>query len=442
MAECEQLALHPHVPPSRGSPAPCALPGRRGRRRSLVVRSGGGRSIVGGRGGDASAGSCSGGPGDGDGQALDGAMQVRPGRPRPEHRVEGGDGVGTVIGRSAVGRPRTVGSCGLSTMPGGVPKASVAASVTSACSAPARSPRRTSGGAGQRPLAPVARPGRRGGEDRDRAQQLLARGLVRVARPIDERTRARHAAVHALLGQGVGLLECARRLGWALNTVKRYARAATAEHLAAATPLRPHSGRPLPRPPAAAVGHRTRRRRDPAAGRDPRAGLYRQREPADALPQPGPRRHRAGGPAPRRLVSWIMTRPADLPEPDRAHLDQRPRRPSYRQPKAGRHSRVLRGEQDARPPQKENDDDHSRPTCGIDHTTSWHACGGRQPTLGGRDGGSGGSVGGRRRTPTSTPGTWKIAHARQLAELIAARYPIAGWTWSGTRPTSGNAYAT
>jgi hypothetical protein len=48
-------------------------------------------------------------------------------------------------------------------------------------------------------------------------------------RPIDERTRARHAAVHELLDQGVGLLECSRRLGWALNTVKRYARAATAE---------------------------------------------------------------------------------------------------------------------------------------------------------------------------------------------------------------------
>ena len=51
----------------------------------------------------------------------------------------------------------------------------------------------------------------------------------RVPSVIDERTRARHAAVHKLLGQGVGLLECARRLGWALNTVKRYARAATAE---------------------------------------------------------------------------------------------------------------------------------------------------------------------------------------------------------------------
>lgn len=50
-------------------------------------------------------------------------------------------------------------------------------------------------------------------------------------RPLDERTRQRHAAVHSLLGHGVGLLECARRLGWALNTVKRYARAATAEQL-------------------------------------------------------------------------------------------------------------------------------------------------------------------------------------------------------------------
>ncbi|MFC4093154.1 transposase [Micromonospora sp. GCM10011541] len=50
-------------------------------------------------------------------------------------------------------------------------------------------------------------------------------------RPLDERTRQRHAAVHALLDQGVGLLECARRLGWALNTVKRYARAAIAEEL-------------------------------------------------------------------------------------------------------------------------------------------------------------------------------------------------------------------
>jgi hypothetical protein len=62
-------------------------------------------------------------------------------------------------------------------------------------------------------------------------KRLLARASVRPGRAIDERTRARHAAVHDLLGQGVGLLECSRRLGWALNTVKRYARAATADQL-------------------------------------------------------------------------------------------------------------------------------------------------------------------------------------------------------------------
>ncbi|MCE0764926.1 ISL3 family transposase [Pseudonocardia kujensis] len=40
-------------------------------------------------------------------------------------------------------------------------------------------------------------------------------GGTRHGRPLTERTRARHAQVHQLLGQGVGLLGCARRLGWA-----------------------------------------------------------------------------------------------------------------------------------------------------------------------------------------------------------------------------------
>jgi transposase len=42
----------------------------------------------------------------------------------------------------------------------------------------------------------------------------------RPRRVIDERTRARHAAVHKLLGQGVGLLECARRLTAPLRVVE------------------------------------------------------------------------------------------------------------------------------------------------------------------------------------------------------------------------------
>ncbi|WP_329792523.1 transposase [Lentzea sp. DG1S-22] len=45
------------------------------------------------------------------------------------------------------------------------------------------------------------------------------------------RTRERFTAVHDLLAQGAGLLECARRLGWVLHTVKRYARAKRAEDL-------------------------------------------------------------------------------------------------------------------------------------------------------------------------------------------------------------------
>jgi hypothetical protein len=59
---------------------------------------------------------------------------------------------------------------------------------------------------------------------------------ARAALPAKEGTRAvttreRWAQVHALLGQGVGLLECARRLNLALNTVKRYARVPEPERL-------------------------------------------------------------------------------------------------------------------------------------------------------------------------------------------------------------------
>ncbi|MFH0241173.1 ISL3 family transposase [Streptomyces sp. HK10] len=40
----------------------------------------------------------------------------------------------------------------------------------------------------------------------------------------EQTTRERWNKIHDLLGQGVGLLDCSRRLGLALNTVKRYAR--------------------------------------------------------------------------------------------------------------------------------------------------------------------------------------------------------------------------
>jgi hypothetical protein len=59
----------------------------------------------------------------------------------------------------------------------------------------------------------------------------------------------------------VGLLECTRRLGWSLNTVKRYARAATSEHRqrpprygrTLVDPYRDHLWRRLGAEPAVAV---------------------------------------------------------------------------------------------------------------------------------------------------------------------------------------------
>ena len=140
------------------------------------------------------------------------------------------------------------------------------------------------------------------------------------ARPIDQRTRARHAAVHELLGQGVGLLECSRRLGWALNTVKRYARATTAEQLARP----PRFGRTLVDP------YREHLRRRLAA--EPDVPVTRLLEEIRELGYTGSanllvrylnqgRAHaERAAPPPRRLVGWIMSRPVELPDHERSHL--------------------------------------------------------------------------------------------------------------------------
>jgi transposase len=147
-------------------------------------------------------------------------------------------------------------------------------------------------------------------------------GPSKPARPVDERTRARHAAVHELLDRGVGLLECTRRLGWSLNTVKRYARAATAEHLqrpprygrTLVDPYRDHLRRRLGAEPAVAVTTLLAEIRE--LGYTGSANLlvrYLNQGRADT---------ERAIPPPRRLVSWIMTRPTELPEHDREHLDE------------------------------------------------------------------------------------------------------------------------
>lgn len=57
--------------------------------------------------------------------------------------------------------------------------------------------------------------------------------------PRAQTTRQRWQQVHGLLDQGVGLLDCARRLNLALNTVKRYARITEPERLIRAPAYRP-----------------------------------------------------------------------------------------------------------------------------------------------------------------------------------------------------------
>jgi transposase len=142
-------------------------------------------------------------------------------------------------------------------------------------------------------------------------------------RPADSalavRTRERFTAVHALLTDGVGLLECARRLGYSLNTVKRYARAERVEEL-----LRP------PRYGACLVdAHRDLIRRRLADKTPVTRILAEIREQgytgsANLLVRyinQGRADPERRTPSPRRLVSWIMSKPTNLPDHTRRHLD-------------------------------------------------------------------------------------------------------------------------
>jgi len=145
-------------------------------------------------------------------------------------------------------------------------------------------------------------------------------GPVRPDQPLDERNRERHQAVHTLLDQGHGLLECARRLGWALNTVKRYAHASSADDLkrpprhreTLVDPCRDHLRRRRAEDPAVAVTRLLAEIRQ--LGYTGSANLlvrYLNQGRADAVRKP---------PSPRRLVSWLRTRPADLPAHHQEHL--------------------------------------------------------------------------------------------------------------------------
>lgn len=154
------------------------------------------------------------------------------------------------------------------------------------------------------------------------ARCWAAAGPKRQTLTRETTTLKRWYAVHNLLDNGVGLLDCARRLGLALNTVKRYARAAEPNQLrrppqyraCLVDPYRDHLRRRREAEPGVSVLHLFHEIK--ALGYTGGINLLHKylnqgRAESDRLM-----------PSPRRLTSWILSRPTDLPARRRTHLDE------------------------------------------------------------------------------------------------------------------------
>ncbi|MFF0488529.1 ISL3 family transposase [Nocardia sp. NPDC004068] len=138
----------------------------------------------------------------------------------------------------------------------------------------------------------------------------------------EKTTLERWHAVHNLLNQGVGLLDCSRRLGLSLNTVKRYARVREPERL-----RRPPQYRACLVDP-----YRDHLRARRAA--EPGVPVLQLFDEITALGYAGGlnllykyvNQGRLHGdrimPSPRRVTRWLLTRPVTLSDDRRAYLDE------------------------------------------------------------------------------------------------------------------------
>lgn len=147
-------------------------------------------------------------------------------------------------------------------------------------------------------------------------------GPQRQALTREHTTLERWHAIHDLLKHGVGLLDCSRRLGLALNTVKRYARVPEPQRL-----------RRPPQYRACLVDdYRDHLRARRAA--EPGVPVQRLFAEITTLGYTGSlnllykyiNQGRLSGdritPPPRRLTRWLLTTPANLSTGKRAHLEQ------------------------------------------------------------------------------------------------------------------------
>jgi transposase len=157
-------------------------------------------------------------------------------------------------------------------------------------------------------------------------QTTEAPAIPRIGR-IADRTRSRHAGVHRMLAGGSSISEIAAALGLSRNTVRRFARATSAEEL----PVHDGTGR---RPSildehmtylherwnsgctnAALLWQEIRARGYPGSCRQVRGYLARFRE-STVVPAPA-----SAPPKARAVTAWIMTRPGRLADADKASLD-------------------------------------------------------------------------------------------------------------------------
>nr|WP_245548293.1 ISL3 family transposase [Nocardia pneumoniae] len=148
-----------------------------------------------------------------------------------------------------------------------------------------------------------------------------AAGPKRQSLVREESTIERWHAIHDLLDQGVGLLDCSRRLGLSLNTVKRYSRVPEPQRLRRP----PHYRACLVDP------YRDHLRARRAA--EPGVPVLRLLAEITELGYTGGQnllyryinQGRLEGdritPSPQQVTRWILTRPDNLPDGRRSHLD-------------------------------------------------------------------------------------------------------------------------
>jgi transposase len=137
-----------------------------------------------------------------------------------------------------------------------------------------------------------------------------------------ETTAERWRQVHDLLGKGTGLLECSRRLGLSLNTVKRYARAAEPERMVRAPryratlvdPYRDHLRKRRAEDPAVPVQQLLREIRD--LGYQGSSNLLVRYITQGRVESDRP--HLSS----RRVARLLLTRPAALSEAQQALLSK------------------------------------------------------------------------------------------------------------------------